>query len=59
MQEFNSCVGCQYFNKPYWNMINTCSNCPKYYQALYSTNIMYSTPSTTKERDIVEVKWRI
>ena len=26
---YNPCIGCEYYNKPYWNIINPCDNCPK------------------------------
>ena len=30
----NKCKGCQWYNKPYWSIINPCDNCPR-----ESTNI--------------------
>ena len=25
----NKCKGCQWYNKPYWSIINPCENCPR------------------------------
>ena len=28
MNDYNPCVGCEYFNKPYWSVVRLCKNCP-------------------------------
>ena len=29
MNDYNPCVGCEYFNKPYWSVVSPCKNCPQ------------------------------
>ena len=29
MQELHPCTGCEYFNKPYWNVVSPCKGCPR------------------------------
>ena len=26
---YNPCIGCEYYNKPYWSIISPCKNCPR------------------------------
>lgn len=28
MNDYNPCVGCEYFNKPYWSVVSPCKSCP-------------------------------
>jgi hypothetical protein len=29
MYEYNPCMGCEYYNKPYWSIVNPCTSCPR------------------------------
>ena len=29
MNPYNMCVGCEYYNKPYWSIVSPCASCPK------------------------------
>ena len=31
MREYNPCIGCEYYNKPYWSVVSPCKNCHKTY----------------------------
>lgn len=31
MYEYDPCIGCEYYNKPYWSVISPCNSCPRIY----------------------------
>ena len=33
MREYDPCMGCQYYNKPYWSIVSPCASCPRIYGA--------------------------
>lgn len=48
MSEYNPCIGCEYYNKPYWSIVNLCANCPRIYGSVTTnTKIEKSNDSTT------------
>lgn len=42
MNEHNFCMGCQYYNKPYWSIVSPCDSCPR----IYGTD-RFATTATT------------
>lgn len=42
MREYDPCMGCEYYNKPYWSVVSPCNSCPR----IYNTG-GYSTTTTT------------
>lgn len=39
MYEYNPCMGCEYYNQPYWSIVSPCKNCTKYHNMNgYTTN---------------------
>lgn len=43
MNEYNPCIGCEYYNTPYWSVVSPCKNCPK----VNSTGGYVTTTTTT------------
>lgn len=31
MREYDPCMGCEYYNKPYWSVVSPCASCPRIY----------------------------
>lgn len=31
MREYDPCMGCEYYNKPYWSVVSPCKSCPRVY----------------------------
>lgn len=31
MREYDPCMGCEYYNKPYWSVVSPCASCPRVY----------------------------
>lgn len=31
MYEYDPCIGCEYYNKPYWSVISPCNSCSRIY----------------------------
>lgn len=31
MNPYNPCIGCDYYNKPYWSVVSPCASCPRHY----------------------------
>lgn len=31
MREYDPCMGCEYYNKPYWSVVSPCNSCPRIY----------------------------
>lgn len=29
MSPYNPCIGCEYYNKPYWSVVSPCASCPR------------------------------
>lgn len=42
MREYDPCMGCQYYNKPYWSIISPCDSCPR----IYGTDSFMTTATT-------------
>ena len=42
MREYDPCMGCQYYNKPYWSIVSPCDSCPR----IYGTNSFVTTVTT-------------
>ena len=42
MREYDPCIGCQYYNKPYWSIVSPCDSCPR----IYGTNSFMTTVTT-------------
>ncbi len=42
MREYDPCMGCQYYNKPYWSIVSPCDSCPR----IYGTNSFMTTVTT-------------
>lgn len=32
MCEHDPCIGCEYYNKPYWSVVSPCTSCPRVYE---------------------------
>lgn len=42
---YNPCQGCDFFNKPYWSIVNPCENCYKQFTSGFITTIATNVPS--------------
>lgn len=42
MREYNICMGCEYYNKPYWSIVSPCNSCPR----IYGTDNFVTTVTT-------------
>ena len=42
MREYDPCMGCQYYNKPYWSIVSPCDSCPR----IYGTDSFVTTATT-------------
>ena len=42
MREYDPCMGCEYYNKPYWSVVSPCASCPK----VYGTSDYITTTTT-------------
>lgn len=42
MREYNPCMGCEYYNKPYWSIVSPCNSCPR----IYGTDNFVTTDTT-------------
>ena len=49
MNEHNFCIGCQYYNKPYWSIISPCNSCPR----IYGTGRFMTTVTTQPDTDTI------
>ena len=45
MREYDPCMGCEYYNKPYWSVVSPCKSCPR----VYNTG-GYVTTTTTNTK---------
>ncbi len=44
MREYDPCMGCQYYNKPYWSIVSPCDSCPRIYGIdSFMTTVMTQT----------------
>ena len=43
MREYDPCMGCEYYNKPYWSVVSPCASCPR----IYGTGGYVTTTTTT------------
>lgn len=56
MNDYNPCVGCEYFNKPYWSVVSPCKSCPhKQYTGGYVMTTTTEWPSFTVPTDTVDI----
>ena len=50
MNEYNPCVGCDYYNKPYWSVVSPCKSCPRTYgTGTITSNVTIPYLPTAKE----------
>ena len=42
MREYDPCMGCQYYNKPYWSIVSPCASCPR----VHGTDSFMTTVTT-------------
>ena len=42
MNEYNPCMGCEYYNKAYWSIVSPCASCPR----VYGTDNFVTTDTT-------------
>lgn len=42
MREYDPCMGCEYYNKPYWSIVSPCASCPR----IYGTDKFVTTVTT-------------
>ena len=42
MREYDPCMGCEYYNKPYWSIVSPCDSCPR----IYGTDSFMTTVTT-------------
>ena len=48
MREYDPCMGCQYYNKPYWSIVSPCASCPRIYGAdSFMTTVTTQTYTNT------------
>lgn len=45
MREYDPCMGCQYYNKPYWSIVSPCDSCPR----IYGTDSFVTTVTTQSD----------
>lgn len=56
MNDYNPCVGCEYFNKPYWSVVSPCKNClQNQYTGGYVATTTTEWPSFTVSTNTVDV----
>lgn len=48
MREYDPCMGCQYYNKPYWSIVSPCDSCPR----IYGTDSFVTTVTTQSDTNI-------
>lgn len=48
MREYELCIGCEYYNKPYWSVISPCNSCPR----IYGTGGYVTTTATVIKSNI-------
>lgn len=42
--EYNPCIACEYFNKPYWSIVSPCENCPVKFNGKSITTTTITVP---------------
>lgn len=47
MREYDPCMGCEYYNRPYWSIISPCASCPR----IYGTGRFKTTVTTQPDTD--------
>ena len=56
MNDYNPCVGCEYFNKPYWSVVSPCKSCPhNQHTGRYVMTTTTEWPSFTVHTDTVDI----
>lgn len=43
------CLGCEFYNKPYWSIINPCANCSKRFKKVSGKTTHYTIHIDNKE----------
>ncbi len=49
MREYDPCMGCQYYNKPYWSIVSPCDSCPR----IYGTDSFITTVTTQPDTNTI------
>ena len=49
MREYDPCMGCQYYNKPYWSIVSPCDSCPR----IYGTDSFVTTVTTQPDTNTI------
>ena len=49
MREYDPCMGCQYYNKPYWSIVSPCASCPR----IYGTDSFITTVTTQPDTNTI------
>lgn len=49
MREYDPCMGCQYYNKPYWSIVSPCDSCPR----IYGTDSFMTTITTQPDTNTI------
>lgn len=55
MNVYNPCIGCEYYNQPYWSVVSPCKSCPK--QQNYTGNYVVTTTTVPIEYMTKHGKW--
>ena len=50
MREYDPCMGCEYYNKPYWSVVSPCNSCPR----IYNTGGYVTTTTTAIKSNITD-----
>lgn len=55
------CLGCEWYNKPYWSIINPCANCPKRFKnnTIKVTKYSINIDKTDLYKEIEQLQQRI
>ena len=53
MNEHNFCMGCQYYNKPYWSIVSPCASCPRIYGTDRFATIATTNIKMEKSNDVI------
>ena len=49
MREYDSCMGCQYYNKPYLSIVSPCDSCSR----IYGTDSFVTTVTTQPDTNTI------
>ena len=48
---YNPCIGCEYYNKPYWSVVSPCASCPRHYNTGGCVSTTTTAPTVKIERN--------